>query len=181
MNWVFHTADRKRNVDLSVAGDHPSVASTIPDITICRTGNPPVDYIGNLPRHLRQSETGIQDRVQAVPSIDNRGDIDHLAVWTDDAILVQEDLPMLVTLVPDRDLGDRDLRHLRDIFEAGDEFSDGDIARVEIRGIIRPTEQGCEVIGRGGVGEEDPVHDSISRRSFEDVLDVGTTVGTQAN
>ena len=45
---------------------------------------------------------------------------------------------MLVTLVPDRKLSDGELGHLRDIFETGNKFTDGDIAGIEIRGVVRP-------------------------------------------
>lgn len=88
---------------------------------------------------------------------------------------------MLVTLFPNGNLSDGELGHLRDIFETGHEFTDGDISGIEICGVIGPAKQSCEVIGGGGVGEEDPVQDGISCGGFERFLDVGTTAGAQAN
>jgi len=84
---------------------------------------------------------------------------------------------MLVILFMDRNLSYGNLRHMGDVFEAGDDFTDGDISRIEIRGVIRSAKQSGEVIGRGSVGEEDTVQDCISFRRPEGFPDLGTTVG----
>ena len=136
MNWVFDPADRKGKVDLGVTGNPPSVTNTLPNRTKIRTGDPPIDGIGDLPGNLCQTETGVQDSVQARPSINNRGDIDRFAIWTSDTVLVQEDLPMLVILFPERNLGNGEFWHVRDIFKAGDKFANCDITRVFICRVI---------------------------------------------
>lgn len=181
MNWDFHAADRESDVDLNVTGEHPGLTSAAPNVTKSCAGNSSIDGIGNLPWHLGQSKPSVQNRVQARPSIDNGGDIYDFSVWSDDTIFIQEDLPMLVTLFSDRNFSDGDLGHLRDIFETGNEFADGNIAGIEVCGVIRPAKQGGEVIGGGSVGEEDPVQDWISGSSLEDFLDIGTAAGTQAD
>jgi hypothetical protein len=63
------------------------------------------------------------------PSIDNRGDIDHFAVWTDDTILVQEDLPMLVTLFPEGNSATGSFGIPVMFSKPGNEFANGDISR----------------------------------------------------
>ena len=151
MDWIWHTAKNEGKVDLGITGEHPSLTSTAPNVTEGRAGNSSVDRIGNLPWHLWQTETGVQDRIQATPPIDNRCNVDHFPIGADDAVFVQENLPMLVVLLANGHLRHRELRHQGDILEAGDEFADGDIARIEIRGIVRPAKQGSEVIGRGCV------------------------------
>lgn len=151
MDWILHTANNEGKVDLSITGEHPSFTSTAPNVTESRAGNSSIDRIGNLPWHLRQTETGVQDRIQARPPIDKRCNVDHFPIGANDAVLVQENLPMLVVLFANGHLRHRELRKLGDILETGDEFADGDIARVEIRGIVRPAKQGSEIIGRGGV------------------------------
>lgn len=138
VNWVLHTADDKSKVYFGITGDHPTLTSAAPNVTKRCTGDPPIDGVGNLPRHLRQTEASIQNGVQTGPSIDNRSYIDHFAVRTDDAILVYEDLPMLVILIPDRNLSDGELWKRCDVFKAGDKFTDGDITGIEIRGVIGP-------------------------------------------
>jgi hypothetical protein len=45
---------------------------------------------------------------------------------------------MLVALFMDGNLSNREFRLLRDVFEAGDEFADGDISWIKIGGVIRP-------------------------------------------
>ena len=159
MDWVFHTADRKGEIDLDVTRELPSFTDAAPNSTKRRTGNSSIDGVGELPGDLGQTETGVQNSIQAIPSINDRGDVNHLAVRTGDTILVQEDLPVLVVLFVDRHLSDGDLRHLCDVFEAGDEFADGDVSRIKVRGVIRPAKQCGDVIGRGSVGEEDTVQD----------------------
>ena len=130
MNRDLHTADHEGNVDLGVTGKHPGFTSAAPDVTKGCAGNPSIDSIGDLPWHLRQGETSVQDGVQAGATIDNRGDVDHFAVWPDDTVLIQENLPMLVTLVADRNLSDGELGHLRDVFETRNEFADGDVTGI---------------------------------------------------
>lgn len=84
---------------------------------------------------------------------------------------------MLVTLFPYRYLGDGNLRHLHDVFKAGDDFANGNISRIEIRGVVRPPKQGSNVIGRRSVGEEDAVQNCVSFRSPNNFPDVRTAVG----
>ena len=84
---------------------------------------------------------------------------------------------MLVALVPERNLSNGELWHARDIFETGDEFSNGDISRVLIRRVSRPPEQDGEIIECRSVGEEDSVQDTISFARFEDLPNVGTATG----
>jgi hypothetical protein len=138
MDWVFNAADRKSEVDFDITREHPSLPSAAPSIAKRRARNLPIDGVRNLPGYLRQAEPGIQDCVQAGASVNNRGDVDYFAVRTDDTILVQEELPMLITLFPDGNLSNREFRLLRDVFEAGDEFADGDIAWIKIGGVVRP-------------------------------------------
>lgn len=138
MNWVFHSANRKRKVHLDVARELPSIANAAPNRTKRRTGNPSIDSVCDLSGNLGQTETSVQDRIQAFPSVDNRGDIDHFAIWTGDTVLVQEDLPVLVNLVPERNSGDGKFWHFRDILEAWDELADGDISRIDICRVIGP-------------------------------------------
>lgn len=87
---------------------------------------------------------------------------------------------MLITLFPDGNLSDGELWHLGDVFETGNKFADGYITGIEICGVIGPAKQSGEVIGRGCVGEEDPIQDWISCSSFEGFLDVGAATGAQA-
>lgn len=181
MDGELHAADHEGNVDLDVTGEHPGFTSAAPDVTKGCAGNPSIDSIGDLPWHLRQGETCVQDRVQAGASIDDRGDVNHFSVWPDDTVLVQENLPMLVTLVPNRNLSDGELRHVRNVFETGNELGDGEVTGKEIGGVIRPAKQSGEVIRGGSVGKEDPVQDRISRSGFNGRLDVGTTAGAQAD
>lgn len=75
---------------------------------------------------------------------------------------------MLVVLFPNRDLSDRKLWHVLDLFKPGDKFSDGDGSRIDVRGVIGPPKQGGEVIGCRSVGEEDTVQDRISRLGVDD-------------
>jgi len=71
MDWVFHATDCKGEVDLDVTREHPSITNAAPNGTKCCTGNSPIDGIGELPGNLGQTETGIQNCVQALPPIDN--------------------------------------------------------------------------------------------------------------
>ena len=159
MNWVFHTANRKSEVNLGITREPPSIPNTAPNRTKRRIGDSSIDSISNLPGDLGQTEASVQDHVQLVPSIDNRGGIDRFAVRAGDAIRVQDDLPVLVTLFAERDLSDGELWHVRDVFKAGDEFADGYVSGIGIRGVIGPPEQGGDVVGRGSVVEEDTVQD----------------------
>jgi hypothetical protein len=68
---------------------------------------------------------------------------------------------MLVRLLTEGHLGHGELWHLCNVFEPGDEFTDCDIARVEICGVIGAPKEGGEVVRRGSVGEENPVYDRI--------------------
>ena len=43
---------------------------------------------------------------------------------------------MLVTLLADRNLNDGEFGHLGNVFETGNKFTNGDITRIEIRGVI---------------------------------------------
>lgn len=59
MDWDFHTADRECEVNLNVTGEHPSLTSATPNVTIGCAGNPSVDGVGNLPGHLWQGKTSV--------------------------------------------------------------------------------------------------------------------------
>ena len=83
---------------------------------------------------------------------------------------------MLINLLPERDLSDGEFWHGRDFLETLNEFAYCDIPRVDICRVIRPSEQGGEVVGRRCVGEEDTVQYSISIRRADDFPNVGTTV-----
>jgi len=172
MNWVFDTANRKRKVDLGVTGEFPSLANAAPNRRERRTRDPSIDSVGDLSGNLRQSETSVQNRVQAFPSIDNRGDIDYFAIRAGNTVLVKEDLPVLVNLVPERNLSDGEFWHGRDFLEALDEFAHCDISGIEICGVIRPPKQGGEIIGRRCVGEEDTVQDCVPCRRVDDFPNV---------
>lgn len=71
MDRIFHTADRKGQVDLDVTREPPSFANTAPNRAKCRTRNPSIDGVGKLPWNLGQTEPGIQNCVQATPSVNN--------------------------------------------------------------------------------------------------------------
>lgn len=138
MDWVLHTTNSEGDVNLDLTREHPSLTGAAPGVTKRCIRDFSIDGIGNLPGHLRQTKTRVQNRVQAWPPIDNRGDVDHFAVRTGDAILIQKDLPVLIALFPDRNFGNGKLRHLCNILKAGDNFTNGDISGIEIRGVIRP-------------------------------------------
>lgn len=88
MNRVFHATNRKGKVDFGATRNFPSLADTVPDLTKCCTGDPPINGIGNLPGDLRQTKTGVQNCVQASPSIDNGCGVNRFAIWTGDAVTV---------------------------------------------------------------------------------------------
>ena len=181
MNRVFHTANRKRKVHLDVTRELPSITNAAPNRTKRCTGNPSIDSVCDLPGNLGQTKTSVQNRVQASPSIDNRGDINDFAIWTSDTVLVQEHLPVLVNLLPERNTSDGKFWHGRDLLETRDELADGNISRVDICRVIGPPKQGGEVIGRRSIGEEDTIQDRISIRVAYDFPNVGTLVRTQAD
>lgn len=52
MDWVFHTTDRKGQINLDITREHPSFTSAAPDVTERCTGNSSIDGIGELPRNL---------------------------------------------------------------------------------------------------------------------------------
>ena len=88
MNWVFYTPNQNGNVDLDVTREHPSITNTAPNRAKCRIGNPPINGIGDLSGNLRQTEASIQNCVQAVPSVDDRGGVNVFSIWTNDPVLV---------------------------------------------------------------------------------------------
>jgi hypothetical protein len=93
MNRIFNATKLDRNIDLLVAWDGPHLCVSVVD----RSGNTTIDSISHLAWYLRESETAIKHRYQAAVGARHNGFVlNRVSIRSDEAIFVNQDLPVLI-------------------------------------------------------------------------------------